>query len=432
MPKHLELLVCDMNGVPRGKTIDPSSVESGELPHLAAAIFFQTLTGNYAGAMGRYDASDEDLLLEFDAETCRPTPWKGEEYGQVVCETLDKQGQPVAFDPRNVLRRVLDRYAEQDLHPVVAPEVEFYLVRPPQAGETALTPASGVDGRTESTGEAFSSDALDKYADFLRDVREMSEQMEISLSALVHEMGPAQIELNVGHGDALSRADQLFLLKRLVRGCAVRHGFTATFMAKPLQDLPGSGMHLHTSVTDSKGRNLFALSNGRIPDALGHFIGGLQRYTPTAFALLAPSINSFKRFVPDLSAPINLAWGYDNRTTGFRVPYGDERNGRVENRIAGADANPYLLIAASLACGWLGMQEGLEPGAPFSGDAYELKSDLPTDLHSALRSLESSKELKEILGAPFVETFVSVKRNELAHFSEQITPWEIRFLGSLL
>ena len=432
VPKQLDLLVADMNGVPRGKTVGAGFLESNELPHLAAAIFFHTITGTYAAAMTKYNAKDEDLLLDIDWDTYRPTPWKGKDHSQVICQSLDKNMQAIQFDPRNVLERVIAKYAEQGLFPIVAPEVEFYLVEPGRAGDLEMIPAPGTDQRVESTGEAFSVDALDKYSAFINDVQHMAEEMNIPLSAIVHEIGPAQIELKIGHGDPLSRADQLFLLKRLVKGCALRHGYSATFTAKPMLELPGSGMHVHTSVNDAQGDNLFALKNDLAPDALRYFIGGLQKYIPRAFALVAPNVNSFKRFVPGLSAPINLAWGYDNRTTGFRVPFGDAQNGRVENRIAGADANPYLLIAASLACGLLGLNDALDPGEPVEKDAYKMKSDLPRDIHEALRSLESDENLTELLSQPFIDIFVSVKRNELAHFATQITPWEIQYLGGIL
>ena len=432
LPKHLDLLVADINGVPRGKTVGKDVIESSELPHFPAGIFFQTITGNYAEAMSKYNAKDEDMLLAIDWDTYQPTPWKGEDHGQVICQGLDKNMQPIAFDPRNVLKRVIAKYTEQNLFPIVAPEVEFYLVQPGREGDLELCPAVGADQRVESTGEAFSIDALDKYSAFIEDVRQMSDSMGIPLSAVVHEMGPAQIELNIGHGDPLSRADQLFLLKRLVKGCALKHGYSAAFTAKPMLELPGSGLHVHTSLNDADGVNLFTLVDSKAPIALRNYIGGLQKYLPRAFALVAPNVNSFKRFVPDLSAPINLAWGYDNRTTGFRVPFSDARNGRVENRIAGADANPYLLIAASLACGLLGLNENIDPGDPVENDAYEMDSDLPTDIHDALRTLETDHKLSELFSQAFIDTFVSVKRDELTHFARQITPWEIQYLGGIL
>jgi len=427
----LELLVPDMSGIPRGKTIESDSYDENELPHLAAAIFFHTLTGDYADAMDIYDLKDEDLLLRPDWSTYRCVPWRDGDYGQVICETLDKKGQPIEYDPRNILKRVLARYAEAGLEPVVAPEVEFYLIKPVTELLMPIEAAAGAERNADFGGEAYSIEALDKFSGFLDDLRAMCTASDIQLAAIVHEMGPAQIELNVAHGSALERADQLFMLKRTVKACAEQHSMAATFMAKPIADTPGSGLHLHTSMYKD-GKNVFALTDGIAGDKLKHFIGGLQKYLPIAFGLISPNINSYKRFVPGYSAPINLQWGYDNRTTGFRVPYGSDNNGRVENRIAGADANPYLFIAAHLACGLLGMLNKIEATDPVERDANALPANLPENLGLALDRLEASEELVDILGKPFVETYVSVKRNELHHASRGITPWERKFLGALV
>ena len=433
MAATMELLVTDLNGVPRGKSVERGALASGEPPRLPAAVFFQCITGEYAPEpMDRYDPKDEDMLLRPDWSAATQAPWQGEDCGQVICATFGKDGAPLAFDPRNVLARILRRYADQGLRPAVAPEVEFYLLEPPKAEAAALTPAAGRERQAEFGGEAFSGEALDKYQPFLADVRAMSAAAGIPVRAVVHEMGPAQIELNLGHGDALAQADRLVLLKRLIKGCAARHGQLASFMAKPLDDLPGSGMHLHCSLADEQGDNLLKLKNGKAQAPLRHFIGGLQAHLPSALALIAPNLNSFKRFVPHLSAPINLEWGYDNRTAGLRVPFGEDASGRVENRIAGADANPYLLMAATLACGLLGLERKLQPSAPCEEDACDLPAKLPKSLDVALGALAAEKKLAKLLTPRFIGTFVAVKRHELRHFAKRITPWEVRFLGSLL
>ncbi len=427
----LELLIPDMNGIPRGKTIEARSYDKDELPHLPASVFFQTLTGNYADVMPAYDEKDQDLLLNPDWSTYRRVPWRNDDHAQVICESLDKSGLRSDFDPRNVLKRILARFAEEGLEPIIAPEVEFYLIKPVADPSRPIEIAQGVDHHTDFGGEALSIDALDKFSSFLDELRDMCTATDIQLAAIVHELGPAQIELNVAHGDALGRADQLFLLKRTVKACALRHNMTATFMAKPLADMPGSGLHLHSSLYKDD-NNIFALNDGLAPVALKQFIGGLQQHLPDAFSLISPSINSYKRFVPDLCAPINLQWGYDNRTTGFRIPYGADGNGRVENRIAGADANPYLFIAAHLACGLLGLLNGIDASEPVEKDAYDMPADLPENLTQALGRLEASEALTKLLGKPFIDAFVSVKRNELHHASRDITPWERKFLGSLV
>ena len=429
----LDLLLADLNGAPRGKTVQTGTLDEADPPHFVAAAFFQTITGDYVGdSMERYDPKDEDLLLRPDWSSYSACPWKPGSHGQVVCDSLDKSGAAIPYDSRNVLKRVLEIYADAGLHPVVAPELEFYLLQPVQQEASALALAPGLDGRAEFGGEAFSADALDKYAPFLDDVKAQSEAAGLPVSAFVHEVGPSQIELNLAHGDPLHRADQLFLLKRLVKACAMRHGYLASFMAKPLALVPGSGAHLHCSVANSEGVNIFALQDGKAPAVLRHFIGGLQTWLPEAFALIAPNVNSFKRFVPDLSAPINLEWGYDNRTAGLRVPYSPAAGGRVENRVAGADVNPYLLTATTLACGWLGMQDQVEPTKPHEGDAYEAPATLPDDLSQALRTLAANRRLAVLLSEAFIEVYVELKRSELRHFQKWMTPWEARYLGSQL
>ena len=430
LPDNLELLVADASGLPRGKAIKTSSFDPQHLPHLPAAIFFQTLTGTYADAMHDYDTKDEDLLLQPDWSTYTPMPWKSGSHGQVICKSIDKAGAAVAFDPRNALIRVLERYAALGLTPIVAPEAEFYLLQPSTDPTTPFNPAAGVDGRADCGNEAFSIDALAKYQPMLDLLYERCEHTGLALSATVHEMGPAQIELNVAHGDALSRADQLFLLKRLVKSCALEHSATASFMAKPIEGVPGSGLHLHCSLYDGDEHNLFSLERGKAPPELQQFIAGLQQYLPRAFALITPSVNSYKRFVPDLSAPINLEWGYDNRTTGLRVPYSPDKDGRVENRVAGADANPYLFMACTLACGLLGMENELRPTAATEEDAYEQPANLPQGLAYSLDALADCEAIIDLIGKPCVDAYISVKRSELAHHNNEISAWERRYLGA--
>ena len=431
---HVELLFSDMNGVPRGKVIDGSSLKPGYRPHMGFSLLFQTINGEYADILDRLNPKDEDMQLEPDWSTYRATPWKEDDHSQVICRSLNKNGQPTTVDSRNVLLEILGQYALAGWFPIVAPEVEFYLVQPVQDPRNALVPATGQNGRLESGGESFSIDALDKFEDFFATLCQTCAKANIQLEGLIHEMGPGQIELNVGHGDALDKADQLFLLKRAVKACALKCNMTATFMAKPIEAAAGSGLHIHTSMNDADGNNVFALQDGQAKAMLRYYIGGLQHYLPRAFALFSPSINSYKRFVPDLSAPVNLEWGYDNRTTGFRIPYDTDENGRVENRIAGADANPYLFTAATLACGLLGIREKLEPRAPVEGNAYYLKlpAAFPRDLGAALVELQNCQPIIDLIGKDFIDSFVSIKQMEIDHFQAEISLWEQRYLCELL
>jgi len=409
--------------------VEGSLLRGGALPHLPVAIFFQTLMGSYAEAIDAHDPADEDMLLRPDWSTYCDLPWKGEGFAQVICEAVSKDGSLSPFDPRNVLRRVVEAYAEDGLTPIVAPEIEFYLVAPSNDPVQPLQPAAGQHGQRETGSEAYAIDALVNFEELLDEIRQTCEALGVPLTAIVHEMGPAQIELNMRHAGAVEKADDLFLAKRIVKAYAYRAGYLATFMAKPMENRHGSGLHVHQSVLRDDGSNLFALPDGKANAALQSHIAGLQTYLPKAMALISPSVNSYKRLVKHQSAPVNCEWGYDNRTVGFRVPFDTSENARVENRVPGADSNPYLILAASLACGLIGLRKKLKPTEPHGSDAFDKPRGFPLELDAAVAELEGCPELVELLGKEFVEVYCSVKRTELAAYRRQVTPWEREYLA---
>ena len=248
---------------------------------------------------------------------------------------------------------------------------------------------------------------------------------EIDIDTLTHESGAAQMEINFNHGDPLELADQAFLFKRTLRQAALKHGIYATFMAKPMEREPGSAMHIHQSVFDQhSGRNLFAAADDGFTELFLHHIAGLQKYLPAAMLLLAPNVNSYRRLRRHSDAPINLHWGWENRTVGLRVPDSTGAARRVENRVAGADANPYLAIAASLACGLLGMLDQLEPTKPIEGSAYRLAQTLPRHLSEALEQLRRAKPLRQIIGDELAEALIMVKEVEHEAYQRVISSWE--------
>jgi glutamine synthetase len=232
------------------------------------------------------------------------------------------------------------------------------------------------------------------------------------------------MEINLDHGDPLQLADQVFLFKRTVREVAIRNNMYATFMAKPMQGQPGSAMHIHQSVVDADGNNLFSNADGSPSDAFLHFIGGLQTYLPAAMPFFAPYVNSYRRLSRHTAAPINVRWGYDNRTCGIRIPPSSPVARRVENRVPGVDVNPYLAMAATLACGYLGMVSKIEPSAPMNDSAYNLDYELPRSLEDAVELMQDCPELATILGEEFVQAFCAVKEKEFETFNRAITAWE--------
>jgi glutamine synthetase len=328
-----------------------------------------------------------------------------------------------------VLRRVLALYEAEGWLPIVAPEVEFFLVKPNVDPDYELEPPIGRSGRPETVRQTFSIDAVNEFDPLFEDMYDFCEAQELEIDTLIHEGGAAQMEINFIHGEPLALADQVFLFKRTLRETAHRHNIYCTFMAKPMAGEPGSALHIHQSVIDANtGRSLFSNRRGGDSRLFLNHIAGLQRFLPDSVPLMAPYVNSYRRFTRYYAAPINVHWGYDNRTVGLRVPVSDPQARRVENRIAGADVNPYLAIATSLACGYLGMKQGLRPSKPVDGDAYNLPFSLPRDLESGMARLRQCEDLIEVLGEMFVESFCAVKEAEYETFFQVISPWEREFL----
>lgn len=423
---EVECLVPDMAGTPRGKIVPAKKFSTEDGMRLPESLFRQTVTGEYA-AIG--DDIEHDMVCLPDPATMRVVPWATDPTAQCIHDCYDHAGQPVGTAPRYVLRRVLEMYEAEGWQPIVAPEVEFFLVKPNIDPDYELEPPIGRSGRPETVRQTFSIDAVNEFDPLFEEMYDFCEAQELELDTLIHEGGAAQMEVNFVHGGALDLADQVFLFKRTMRETAHRHEIYCTFMAKPMQGEPGSALHIHQSVEDMEsGRNLFAARNGRDSRLFKHHIGGLQRYLPDAIALMAPYVNSYRRFTRYYASPINVHWGYDNRTVGLRVPMSDSRNRRVENRIAGADVNPYLAIATSLACGYLGMKGKIKPTQPLNEDAYTKPFVLPRELFAALARLKRCEPLIEILGEQFVDMFCGVKESEYETFFQVISPWEREYL----
>jgi glutamine synthetase len=347
----------------------------------------------------------------------------------VIHDAFHKDGTPFEIAPRNVLKRVVQLYTDKGLRPVVAPEMEFYLVKPNLDPDYPLEPPVGRSGRPERARQAYSISAVNEFEELFDDVYRFSEEQGLEIDTLAHEDGTAQMEINLQHGDAVDLADQVFLFKRTIREAALRHKMYATFMAKPIATEPGSAMHIHHSVIELKtGRNLFSDASGELARAFLSYIAGMQTYLPRVMCMLAPYVNSYRRIIPHTSAPINVRWGYDNRTVGLRVPLSDPQNRRVENRIPSSDANPYLAIAASLACGYLGLVKQLEPEPPSDALSRDPSFALPRSILDAVRLLETTPELVEIFGETFVRTYRGIKETEYETFMGVISPWEREYL----
>ena len=375
-------------------------------------------------------AIDHDLVLRPDPTTVCVVPWASDPTAQVIHDAFRSDGSPAEFTPRSVLRRVIALYKEKGWAPVVAPELEFYLVAKNADPNMPLTPPIGRSGRSETVRRAYSIDAVNEFDPLFEDVYDYCKAMELDVDTLIHEVGAGQMEINFLHGEPLVLADQTFYFKRTMRETALRHGMYATFMAKPMEGEPGSAMHIHQSLLDMEtGRNIFSNPDGSPSKIFNHYLAGLQKYMPAGMALVAPYVNSYRRIVRHGAAPINVQWGHDNRTVGFRIPGATPENRRVENRVIGADANPYLAIAITLACGWLGIDRTAGADAESTGQRLRARLRAAAQpVRSDCRAARRARRCTRCWARRFINVYTSVKELEYAEFMKVISPWEREYL----
>jgi glutamine synthetase len=430
---EVECVIADMTGIARGKILPKDLFLSEGEMRLPKSVLLNTVNGEQPNNLPYVGATDPDMICVPDLATLRQVPWAAESVALVIHDCQNFDGSPVGLSPRAVLRKVLALYAERGWQPVVAPEMEFYLVARSANPHEPLVPPLGRSGKTESGRQSYSIDAVNDFDPFFLELSSFCKQHSLGVETLIHEAGAGQMEINFSHGDALELADRVFLFKRAVRETALRHGIFATFMAKPMEAEPGSAMHIHQSVVDkASGANIFSDADGGASALFFHYIAGLETYLAPATLLLAPHVNSYRRLSRFMSAPTNVHWGYDNRTCGIRIPNSAPLNRRVENRVPGVDVNPYLAMAATLACGYLGMRDGLTPSEPTADSAEHVHDQLPRNLEDAIVRLRECKPLGEILGELFVQAFCEVKELEFATYSRVISSWEREHLMLLV
>ena len=429
---EVECIVPDMTGVARGKITPREKFQEERGMRLPEAVLGMTVTGQAPETQEYFDVINEidlDLMLKPDPTTVRLVPWATDPTAVVIHDCFKADGSPVGFASRSVLRRVLELYKKEGWEPVVAPELEFYIVSRNTDPDEPLKPPIGRSGRPEAGKQAYSIDSVNEFDPLFEDIYDYCKAQELDIDTLIHEIGTGQMEIHFLHGNPLELADSVFLFKRTVRETALRHNMYATFMAKPMAGQPGSAMHIHTSVIDNKtGANIFSDKSGNAAKSFHHFIGGLQRYLPEAMAIFAPYVNSYRRLVKNMAAPTNVCWGTDNRTVGLRIPHSSPVARRVENRLVGADSNIYLALATTLACGYLGIMDKIKPTAETKGNAYAGAHQLPRTLRESLDRIKNCAELHEVLGKDFVKMFAAVKEWELGEYNAVISPWERQYL----
>lgn len=429
----IDLLLSDLNGVLRGKRIPRENLEKAYVNgiNLPGSVFALDITGNTIEETGLgLDIGDCDQVCRPIPGTLMPTPWLRDGHqGQLLMAMRNEHDGPFFADPRNVLAQQVQRLEAMGYTAVVALELEFYIVdrtrddlgrvQPPRSPET---------GERATTSQVYSISELDEYAGFLGDIQAAAATQNLPLDTALKECAPGQFEINLVHGsEVLKACDSAVLLKRLIKGIAVNHGFEATFMAKPYDAEAGNGMHVHMSLLDAHGRNVFAAAdeNPLGTEMLRHAIGGLLRLMPASVALMAPNLNSFRRFQPGLYVPMAPTWGFDNRSVALRIPSGPNAARRIEHRVGGADANPYLLLATLLASVIHGIANRISPEEIVTGNAYEQFDPVLTNSWSrALELLERSEVLNEALGQDFLKVFLANRRAERASAMQVVSRLE--------
>ncbi len=428
--EEVECIIPDLAGMSRGKSMPSHKFRPDQTFFLPVSLFYQTISGEWVDMDIPNQWLESDVVLKPDMTTASAVPWADDATLQVINDLETRDGEPLGIAPRNVLRRVLGLYADKGWHPVVAPELEFYLTKPNVDPNEAIEAPLGRTGRKGPSRQAYSMVAVDEFGEVIDTIYDFAEAQGLQIDTVIQEGGAGQIEFNLNHGDALRLADDVFYFKRTIREAALKNGVFATFMAKPIRDEPGSAMHIHQSVIDSKtGANIFSDKDDAATPAFHHFIGGSQKYLLEAVPLLAPYVNSYRRLSAEgHAAPTNLEWASDNRTTGLRIPISDAQARRVENRVIGSDTNPYLSIAASLAAGYLGMVNGIEPRKPATGEVFDDCEQLPFSQRAALDTMDAGSAMRGVMGAEFFRLYSSIKWAELEEYQREISPWERQHL----
>ncbi len=425
----IEALLPDCNGVMRGKWLPRhklGKIFDGELKLPKTALSLDIWGRDVQELV--FAAGDADGICRPVEGSLLPTPWSpGGQHGQVMLSMFEADGNPYMGDPRHVLKAVLARYQEAGWRPVVAAELEFSLVTWDESipTHTCPTPASG----SPVGGNTYGLDVLNHHSDMMEDLRLACELQDLPFDGVVKESAPSQYEINMQHVDnPVLAAKQIMMMKRLIKGVSAKHGLIASFMSKPFEEESGNGMHVHCSVLDAGGTNVFDDGTERGTPLLQNAIGGCLAHMADSVAIFAPSFNAYRRFQPGCHAPTWPSWGYENRTVAVRVPAGSSAARRLEHRVAGADANPYLLFAVMLAAMLDGIEQNLSPGDPIKGDAYSQgdKSEmtLPVYMPDAVRLFSESDFIRTALGPELQRIFTLTKEQEIAEFRKRITELE--------
>ncbi len=423
---QFECFLTDPSGVQRGKILRREEM-MGAYRHgrpLPCSILSLDIRGADVEETGLvWDEGDSDRMCRPVKGTLTRSPWRSTPTAQFILTSFEKDGSGSDADPRHALARVTDACRAAGLHPVAAVELEFYLLDGKAAAEGRAVPPTAPNGFRQSELQAYLVQDLSDFSGFLDDVYKAAEIAGLPARTLISEYSPGQLEIVLEHRDDPLRAcDDAVLWKRLVKGVAERHGYAATFMAKPYAGFAGSGTHLHVSFADAAGTNLFAGEEPAGNALLRQAIAGLEATMAESMALFAPNANSYRRFRANSYAPVGPAWAIDNRSVPIRVTAGPPKTRHLEHRVCGADANPYVVMAAVLAGMLEGVEKGLAPSEPITGNGYDqIPPSLPRHWPEALRRARQSDFLKRRLGERFTDVFLTIKEAECDRFFAEIT-----------
>ena len=424
----VEALITDCNGIARGKWLPVQKLDTIEkqglkLPKSALGL---DVWGRDIPALAHANG-DIDGYCHLVEGSLRPLlTERGVDQAQVLLSMFDKDGSPYMGDPRQVLQALVTRFTEKELKPCMAVELEFSLLPKPETSEaigTALRDQNAVGGNLYALSE------LDYHGPLLEALRQAFDTQDLPYEGIIKESAPSQFEINVAHSDdVMLLADQVIRMQRTIRAVSARHGYVASFMPKPIDDEAGNGLHVHCSLLDENGTNVFDDGGEEGSDLLRYAVAGCLELLPASMLLFAPSFNAYRRFQPGNHAPTESAWGYDNRTTAIRIPESPSAARRIEHRVAGADANPYLVLAAVLAGIWHGIENTLSPPDPIEGNAWDQEIDapaLPTTMDEAISVFDKSDVLSSYLTDEFKTLFLATKVQEWNEFAKRVTEFEL-------
>lgn len=424
--RTIRVAAADINGQPRGKRVPvrfaDAVVENGT--RFPMSVLNLDIWGeDIEDSPLVFESGDADGILKPTERGFMPMPWLDAPTALLPIWMFRENGKPYEGDPRHALAAVIERYKARGLTPVCAMELEFYLID--DSGKTLQVPPSPRSGKRRKAAEIMSIRALDAFDTFFTDLYDACEAMDIPADTAISESGLGQFEINLMHtDDALRCADDAWLFKLLVKGLARRHGFAASFMAKPYADYSGNGLHTHFSIIDKEGRNVFDNGGPEGSALLMNAVAGCLAAMHDSALIFAPHDNSYERLVPEAHAPNAICWAYENRTSAIRIPSGNPRARRIEHRVAGGDVNPYLLLAAILGAALIGIEEGMTPPAPITGNAYALDLPLlPETWQEAIDIFETSPVMRRIFPQELIHNLVMTKRQELRYIDE-LTPEE--------